>query len=793
MTLLPAKALDRVRERLQTASGWPTEVYTNRGRLSVWQTVVTAASGRVIANLLHDDPEELAELITHKSRQVEFQQAAVIEFLARHDDDDAREAMIQEAMGNVLNGIAPKDETGARDYRLGGMVDMLDIEAVTRAGVAVDGSPGVSGFRFRITLLMTAESLLGENLNERVTAVVEPILMSGSAEVLRGNLLAAEVDPILSAATAAALAQIAGAPGVDDILGTGEADIQLSGNAAGVIDEILGSGAGELRLGVAAAGVIEAILGSGSVTVPQSGTNGAMDVAPILGVGAAQALLDASAAANVEAILGTGAIAAGSGAGLNGWVDPILGSGQTDLLISGISGSGLDPILGSGGVAIALSAQGGGNVEAILSSGQAGQPVNTANGGGAVDPILSTGLADALVSANGAGTLDPILGSGDTDLLIAGASAGVVEAVLGSGAGVIALTANSAGVLDPIISTSSIAVDVNATGAGLVDPIIGSGAAAAASGLNGAPTVDPILSASDAAVLAAANGAPSVAPILGSGAGAALIQGQSVGGSVMSILGTGAGIVAGGGGNEAETDALLARMVVAPDATLEGHINTCIAAIKAAGAWAKLDGLFLPCLHTEQASLLEWKNAFADGVLTGGAVWQQFKGIPIAGNQGMTTGFNFASLTQFDAVNRSGHWGGVIHTPNSGSDSRDLRDGTNTTNNRSDNGQARLFGGENYVWTPTTTEAAVFAVSASAALSEERAFVNGTQTGSDATPGGTSASGTLDIGRGAYGANSGTNDAIYAGLFVGAHLTQAEGEGLTAAIKTLADNVLVYP
>lgn len=65
------------------------------------------------------------------------------------------------------------------------------------------------------------------------------------------------------------------------------------------------------------------------------------------------------------------------------------------------------------------------------------------------------------------------------------------------------------------------------------------------------------------------------------------------------------GTVTSGGGNEAETDALIAEMTVAPDSTREGHINTLIKAIKDAGAWSKLDW-FSFVGHSVQASQINW-------------------------------------------------------------------------------------------------------------------------------------------------------------------------------------------
>lgn len=54
------------------------------------------------------------------------------------------------------------------------------------------------------------------------------------------------------------------------------------------------------------------------------------------------------------------------------------------------------------------------------------------------------------------------------------------------------------------------------------------------------------------------------------------------------------------------TDALAARMSVAPDGTRIGTIDTLIRALKAAGVWSKLDVLYLTAAHDAQAARLNW-------------------------------------------------------------------------------------------------------------------------------------------------------------------------------------------
>lgn len=59
------------------------------------------------------------------------------------------------------------------------------------------------------------------------------------------------------------------------------------------------------------------------------------------------------------------------------------------------------------------------------------------------------------------------------------------------------------------------------------------------------------------------------------------------------------------GPNETETDALIAQMSAAPDATREGHINTLIKSMKDAGVWSKL-AWFSIIGHDDDASLKNW-------------------------------------------------------------------------------------------------------------------------------------------------------------------------------------------
>lgn len=69
---------------------------------------------------------------------------------------------------------------------------------------------------------------------------------------------------------------------------------------------------------------------------------------------------------------------------------------------------------------------------------------------------------------------------------------------------------------------------------------------------------------------------------------------------------------------EAETTALLARMDTQPSEDLATLINTTIKSLKSTGIWAITDTFHKWDLHTEQASLLDWKNAAHDASVGAG-------------------------------------------------------------------------------------------------------------------------------------------------------------------------------
>lgn len=68
----------------------------------------------------------------------------------------------------------------------------------------------------------------------------------------------------------------------------------------------------------------------------------------------------------------------------------------------------------------------------------------------------------------------------------------------------------------------------------------------------------------------------------------------------------GFGAFTAGGGYEAEATALFARFGTDPGTSRKDAINTCIASLKSAGVWSKLDCLYVFAAHTRTDSKLNW-------------------------------------------------------------------------------------------------------------------------------------------------------------------------------------------
>ena len=83
---------------------------------------------------------------------------------------------------------------------------------------------------------------------------------------------------------------------------------------------------------------------------------------------------------------------------------------------------------------------------------------------------------------------------------------------------------------------------------------------------------------------------------------------------------------------ETETEALVERMTTAPTTQLKALINNTIISYKESGIWAKRDYISHFNLHTEQASLLNWKGDYFNWSKISTLTWEQFLGFTATGS-----------------------------------------------------------------------------------------------------------------------------------------------------------------
>ena len=97
------------------------------------------------------------------------------------------------------------------------------------------------------------------------------------------------------------------------------------------------------------------------------------------------------------------------------------------------------------------------------------------------------------------------------------------------------------------------------------------------------------------------------------------IKGATIGSATgVNALYLGSNLIYTSATYDAATIALLARMAVQPSQALAELIDKTIIDLKAAGLWDITDKLHKWDLHTEQASLLDWKNATHNALIGAG-------------------------------------------------------------------------------------------------------------------------------------------------------------------------------
>ena len=134
---------------------------------------------------------------------------------------------------------------------------------------------------------------------------------------------------------------------------------------------------------------------------------------------------------------------------------------------------------------------------------------------------------------------------------------------------------------------------------------------------------------------------------------------------------TGAPVAAGFEFDNAEAEAVVARMSSEPDDTRKALIDTFVGSLKTAGIWTKLDTLHVLAAHAEQAGLLNWKANEFNGT-NGGASFVADRGFtPGTAGQVITTDFDPGVARsggdettdyQFNEDSFSGHVGVVTLT-----------------------------------------------------------------------------------------------------------------------------------
>lgn len=189
---------------------------------------------------------------------------------------------------------------------------------------------------------------------------------------------------------------------------------------------------------------------------------------------------------------------------------------------------------------------------------------------------------------------------------------------------------------------------------------------ATSSVLGGVKQGSNITIASDGTISAAAGITPTNKaniPVLAGAAGTMLYVPDAPGGAAVvvsdgtywKILGTLGSVISA---LNAETDALIARMSVAPSSARKTVIDNLIGALKTAGVWAKLDVLQIYAAHDQQAALLNWIANASNATAVASPSWIADRHFAGNGTSSyIDTGFN-PSLSSLSAQNDAtlGYW-----------------------------------------------------------------------------------------------------------------------------------------
>lgn len=106
-------------------------------------------------------------------------------------------------------------------------------------------------------------------------------------------------------------------------------------------------------------------------------------------------------------------------------------------------------------------------------------------------------------------------------------------------------------------------------------------------------------------------------------------------------------VPAAGGSYGAEATALFARFSTDPGSTRKSAIDTCIASLKSAGVWAKLEGLWVFAAHEEASALLNWVSTSHNMAKVSSPTFTTDQGFTGDSSNHLSPGDNISTYTLF--------------------------------------------------------------------------------------------------------------------------------------------------
>jgi hypothetical protein len=118
-------------------------------------------------------------------------------------------------------------------------------------------------------------------------------------------------------------------------------------------------------------------------------------------------------------------------------------------------------------------------------------------------------------------------------------------------------------------------------------------------------------------------------------------------------------------GLDADAAALIARMSTAPTTTHRNAINRLVTGLKACGAWALMDALYVLAAQDEQAANLNWVSTSYGLTQTGTVAFTAYRGYTPNGTDGyLDTAFNPTTASSPKFTQNSAHMSGWHLTNN---------------------------------------------------------------------------------------------------------------------------------